>query len=125
MSKTKIKNLPPLSLRLTFAERQKLDRAAGTLTISAYIRGQLFPMPDERKRNFRRPVENEDALHQLLIELGRSNLSNNLNQLAKASHKGTLPAPEETQEKLDQACDDVEEMKKLLVQALGLKGKRR
>ena len=124
MSSTEPKNPPPLSLRLTFAERQRLDKAAGPMTISAYIRERLFHTPDQRKRNFRRPVENEDALSQLLIELGRSNLSNNLNQLARATHRGALPVPDEIQQRLDQACSDVEHMKKLVVQALGLKGKR-
>ena len=78
------KNARVFSLRLTFKERQKLDDAAGPMPIGAYIRERLFDAPDVRARNFRRPVENEELLRGILAEIGRTRLSSNLNQIAKA-----------------------------------------
>jgi len=112
---------PPYSLRLTFEERAQLDRDAGNMPLSAYIRERLFDDPSPRKRTFRRPVENEQLLAQLLSELGTSRLSNNLNQLAKASNSGSLALTPEVEEALNQATKDIEEMKASLIQALGLK----
>ena len=111
---------PPFSLRLTFKERQILEHNAGNMPISAYIREQLFDAPCSRKRHLRQPVKNEKILAQLLSELGQSHLSNNLNQLAKASHIGSLPLTLETEQALNQAADDIKFMRHSLVKALGL-----
>ena len=113
---------PPYSLRLTFEERQLLEKNAGPLPLSIYIRERLFDAPSPRKRAYRKPVKDEAKLAQLLAELGRSNLANNLNQLAKANHSGSLPLTKETEEMLREACADVEALKKLLIEALGIRG---
>ena len=113
---------PPYSIRLTPEERQTLENDAGKMTISAYIRERLFDAPSPRKRAYRKPVKDEAKLAQLLAELGRSNLANNLNQLAKANHSGSLPLTKETEEMLREACADVEALKKLLIEALGIRG---
>jgi hypothetical protein len=117
----KPKYAPPFSLRLTFKERQKLDEAAGPIPIGTYIRDCLFETPDARARNFRRPVENETLLRGLLSKIGCSNLSNNLNQLAKACHKGKIKDPEPVLAQLEEACARIETMQAALFDALGLK----
>jgi len=111
---------PPYSLRLTQEERQRLKHAAGNMPLSAYIRERLFDTPSPRKRSFRQPIKDEETLAKLLTELGQSRLSNNLNQLAKASNSGSLPVTPETEQAIHQACEDVDRMKKYLVKALGL-----
>jgi hypothetical protein len=110
----------PFSLRLTLEERAKLDAGAGTLPLGAYIRQRLFDAPSPRARTFRRPVQDEQALGQVLAALGRSRLSSNLNQLAKAVHNGTLPVSPETEATILAACAQVAEMSGQLVTALGL-----
>ena len=111
---------PTFSLRLTLEERARLDADAGPLPLGAYVRSCLFDAPTTRKRIFRRPVQDEQALSQVLAALGRSRLSSNLNQLAKAVHSGSLPVTEETEQALLEACSLVKAMSGQLVQALGL-----
>lgn len=110
----------PFSLRLSPEERLRLDADAGALPWGDYIRSQLFENPTPRKRTFRRPVQDEQALGQLLAELGRSRLSANLNQLAKAAHSGALPVTPEVHQAILDASRDIRAMSDLLVQALGL-----
>ena len=112
---------PPYSLRLTYEERDRLNLLSGSMPISAYIREQLFDTPSPRKRRLRKVKSDEQMLSHVLSELGRSRLSSNLNQLAKASHTGSLSLTPELEEQLLQACTDIEAMKGLLVDALGIK----
>lgn len=98
----------------------KLDADAGSLPIGAYIRSCLFENPSTRKRKFRRPVQDEQLLVQVLGALGRSRLSSNLNQLAKAIHSGALPVTPETEKAVLLACFQINAMSTHLVQALGL-----
>ena len=120
MTDEKGKYAPPFSLRLTAEERTRLDADAGPLPIGEYIRTQLFETPSARKVRFRRPVQDEQALTQVLGALGRSRLSSNLNQLAKAVHSGSLPVTPETEQAILEACSAVKGMSNNLVQALGL-----
>lgn len=120
MTEDKGKYAPPFSLRLSIEERMKLDADAGSLPIGAYIRSCLFENPSTRKRKFRRPVQDEQLLVQVLGALGRSRLSSNLNQLAKAIHSGALPVTPETEKAVLLACFQVNAMSDHLVKALGL-----
>ena len=120
MTEEKGKYAPPFSLRLSIEERLKLDADAGSLSIGEYIRSCLFENPTTRKVRFRRPVQDEQALVQVLGALGRSRLSNNLNQLAKAVHSGSLPVTPETEQAILAACAAVQNMSGELVKALGL-----
>lgn len=120
MTEEREKYTAPFSLRLTAEERTRLDADAGPLPIGEYIRTCLFESPNIRKRRFRRPVQDEQALSQVLAALGRSRLSNNLNQLAKAVHSGSLPVTSETEQAILKACSDVQAMSGELVKALGL-----
>lgn len=114
---------PPFSLRLTLEERARLDAAAGTLTIGEYIRTQLFDMPSPRKARFRRPVQDDQALTQVLGALGQSRLSSNLNQIAKAIHSGSLPVTPETEAAILEACLEIKSMSNNLTKALGVEVK--
>lgn len=114
------KYAPPFSLRLTAEEREKLDAAAGSQTIGDYIRGQLFDTPSMRKARFRRPVQDDQALSEVLAHLGRSRLSSNLNQLAKAVHSGSLPMTPEVEQAILEACSTIKSMGDHLTQALGI-----
>ncbi len=117
---------PPFSLRLTFEERAILERAAGNMPIGAYVRSRLFDgaVPLRRARG-KRPVKDQRALGQVLGELGKSRLANNLNQLARAANTGSLPVTPETEKALREACGDVREMRDALICALGLPVERR
>ncbi len=112
----------PFSLRLDAEERRKLERLAGNMPISSYIKSVLFP-EDAAKHQRRRKPADADAklLAEVLACLGASRISNNLNQLAKAANSGTLYFDYDTKQDIKRACDDVHVMRMLLMQALGLK----
>lgn len=107
------------SLRITPVQRRRLRSDAGSMTVGQYVRHCLFENPTPQKRVFRRPVQDEKALTQLLGALGKGRLSNNLNQLAKAAHSGSLPLSPETEKALQAACTEVSEIRALVVKALG------
>lgn len=112
---------PPFSLRLSFEERARLERAAAGLPIGAYIRARLFDGEIEpRRTRGKRPVKDQEALGRVLGELGRSRLANNLNQLAHAANSGSLPVTPETEDALREACAEVRRIRADLVKALGL-----
>jgi hypothetical protein len=114
------KSLPPLSLRLTQQERDRLKLEAGQRSLSAYIRARLF---DEkvRTRATHLPNYNEVLLASILAQLGDSHLSQNLHDLAEAAQAGILPLTEETENTLQTACHAVTNMRNDLICALGLK----
>ncbi|MEO1043789.1 MAG: hypothetical protein AAFX52_16025 [Pseudomonadota bacterium] len=117
----------PFSIRFTEEERAWLDSEAGNLPLSAYIRAQLFPshvVMQSARRSKKRPREpqvDHAALATALGHLGRSRLASNLNQIAKAAHIGALPVTPELCADLQDACEDVREMRTALMRALGLK----
>ncbi|MEL7197934.1 MAG: hypothetical protein AAGL10_06430 [Pseudomonadota bacterium] len=112
----------PISVRFTEEERMKLERMAGDLTLSAYVRSRCIGDEAEPHRTRgKRPIQDFEALGRVLGALGRSQLSNNLNQLAKAAHSGTLGLPDETQATIEDAADDIAFIRHELIQALGLR----
>lgn len=112
---------PPFSIRLTFEERAKLQKAAGDLSISAYIKFLLFSgdAPVIRTRG-KTPVKDHKALAEVLACLGASRIANNLNQLAKAANSGSLYLDRETKAQFNAACHDIRVMRQLLMEALGI-----
>lgn len=111
----------PVSLRMTFEEKMRLDREAAGMSLAAYIRWRLFdpnnPPPKSRGKH---PVKDHQALSQLLALLGQSRLANNMNQLARAANSGSLPFTPETERLLTEAAADIAEMRRLLLEALNL-----
>lgn len=109
-----------LSFRLTDAERSQLERLAGDLPLSAFIRSRIFDTP---VRAIRTRVAKPDhrALGQVLGMLGQSGLASSLAQLARAANTGALLVDEETQDALNAACADIAAMRAALMQALGVR----
>lgn len=111
----------PLSVRFTEAERKELECKAGDLTLSAYVRARCIG--DEaaaHRTRGKRPIKDFEALGRVLGALGRSQLSNNLNQLARAANSGTLGLPQETQASIEDASEDIAFIRAALIEALGL-----
>jgi hypothetical protein len=119
-SKTnKTKQAAPFSLRLTFEERARLERMAKGMSLGAYIRQQLLG-DNARKRTSRqrRPTIDRVALAKALSTLGNSRLASNMNQIAKAAHRGTLGVGPELSADLMAACADIQLMRDELMRAL-------
>ena len=91
------------------------------MTLGAYVRSRLFDQsrPAPRRRS-KKPVKDYAALAHVLALLGKSHISNNINQLAKAANTGSLPVTLETERALNDAVQDVATMRRLLLAALNL-----
>lgn len=111
----------PVSLRMTFEEKARLEKDAAGMSLAAYIRWRLFDPanPPPRKRS-KTPVKDHEAVSQLLGLLGQSRLANNVNQLARSAHSGSLPLTPDTEKALNDAASDIATMRSLLIQALNL-----
>lgn len=117
----------PFSIRFTDEERARLKREAGDKTLAAYIRFKLFGQAESRRRS-RRPVRkrhtpsaDQKVFAGVLGELGKSRLASNMNQIAKAAHIGALPVTPELEQDLRDACAALQEMRRSLIAALGIK----
>lgn len=111
-------NSRPMSIRLTFDERAQLEREAGAVPLSDYVRARLF---EGRKRS-RATLSQPDrrALAQLLGKLGALRVAYDLTTLSAAAKSGSLPVAPETESALRRAAGDVTEMKALLMKALNI-----
>ncbi|MCC6829543.1 MAG: plasmid mobilization relaxosome protein MobC, partial [Novosphingobium sp.] len=108
---------PPFSLRLSFEERARLQQQADGMPLGAYIRERLLAEPPRRSRLT--PADRQ-ALLQVLGVLGQSRIANNLNQLAKQAHLGTLPVTPDIEAALTDAIATIATMSEMLVLALVL-----
>ncbi|MCG8695282.1 MAG: MobC family plasmid mobilization relaxosome protein [Minwuiales bacterium] len=128
-SKPKRKAPPPFSIRFTDEERARLERDAGALSLAAYMRLKLFagdePPPTKRKPTRKQYVPSAElaVLGQMLGGLGQSRLASNLNQIAKAANIGALPVSPELEAELLEACAAIQDMRRSLIQALGVKAR--
>jgi hypothetical protein len=123
--------LPPLSLRLTFAERAFLEKKAGSLPLSSYIKNELFggsssgdgPRLGAPGLNMggapRRVHDSTRLLAQVLAKLGDSQLGPSMAELARAASTGSLYVSDLVEGQLVQACADIAEIRLLLLEALG------
>lgn len=112
--------IAPLTLRLTKAERDRLEELATGMTLSAYIRICLFA--EEEKRRKRRPksaIVDKKAAAEALALLGHSQIAHNLSQLAQAAQIGVLVIEERERDQINEAHAQVLLIRDLLVAALG------
>ena len=90
------------------------------MPLGSYIRSRLLNGDGRPRRAYRKPVRDDRMLAELLGELGKARLASNLNQLARAANTGSLPVTEETLKFILTACKDVQQMRTMLMLALGL-----
>lgn len=112
----------PFSIRFTDAERSKLTARSGGMPLGAYIKSCCLSV-DAPRHHKRRPMPKADQrlLAEILARLGASRLPQNLNQIAKHAHLGTLLLDDDLTADLQQACAEVAWMRTQLMAALGLK----
>lgn len=121
MIKHTTKQASPFCLRLTPEERATLEREAAGLPLGEYIKDRVFDENRAKRRTRNKhPVKDHKLLSQLLGELGRARLANNLNQLAKAGNCGLLILTPEVKTALLNACADVRHIRAILMKSLGL-----
>lgn len=112
---------PRLTLRFTMEEIERLKGAAGSMTLSAYVRRQIFgSATTPRTAPSMRPQADQQALARLLGKLGQSGIPDSLVRLARDSRAGCLSVDEETAASIREACAFVRGMREDLVAALGV-----
>ena len=113
----------PFTLRLMPEERAILEHEAAGIPLGEYIRVRALDKNRVKRRaRGKHPVKDHQLLAQLLGELGRMRVANNLNQLAKAVNSGSLALTPETTTAILEACADIREIKETIMQCLGREG---
>ncbi len=112
----------PFSLRLTPEERQELERRAAGMPVGTYARKVLLESGQRaRQRRGRYPIQDRQALAQVLARLGQSQLAQSLDEISRAAGLGALPITPKTEALLAQAACDIAAIKALLMNALGIR----
>lgn len=115
-----------LSVPMTPEQMAELARRAGRSTVSAYVRGQLFPANDNTPVSSNRtrgaaPARDEAALAAILAMLGKTDLGSSLREIARLARLGALPLTTELEADIQMACRDIADIKMLLMKALGIR----
>lgn len=109
--------LPPLSIRVSEAERARLKRDAGNKPLSTYAKERIFRAPPSRAGK----IDDPAALARVLSALGQTELFRNLGTLVQSIEDGDVVLTPQQQEQIGIACAAVLLMRNDLVRALGLK----
>lgn len=109
----------PFSIRLTEAERAFIEKRAGTTPLPTYVREILLGRAAETRRVRQTPLADCKPLAHALAVLGKSGLATSLQSLALMAATGVLYVDGETEAFLRRSCEDVREIRDLLLQALG------
>jgi len=113
-----------ITLRLRLEEYARLERNAAGISLSDYVRSCLFgPNASKRKTRGKFPVKDHKELGQILGELGRMKISENLNHLANSVKSGSLIVSPETEKAIADCCLDIKWICYALIKALGLTAK--
>jgi|GEM_PF-5441079 len=113
----------PLSIRLTLTERAALERRAGGMGLSTFIKSLALEGLPSRAR--RASSADQKLLAQLLGQLGAGGLAASMRDLAAAADSGSLYVDDLVVRRLHDACDDIHAMHLHLLKALGMKPPRR
>jgi len=108
----------PVSIRMSAGERAALAARAGELPVSAYIREVLFGDGQGQPR-VRQDGPDRQLSGRVLAMLGKSGLATTLQSMALMAATGVLYVDEETEAYLRRACEDVRELRDLLMRSLG------
>ena len=98
----------PFTIRLTAEQRALLEHKAAGRPLDEYLRSTAINdnEPDKQRRNMY-PIKDQTVAHQILVELGRSRMPENLAQLAHAAKLGILELTPEESAILLSACADI------------------
>jgi hypothetical protein len=120
--KARKSNPSPLSIYFNWAQIDKLDELRQGQKRGTFIKEVIF---NSGKRLVRRYAETDRILiAKVLAALGKSRISSNINQLAKAANSGSLPVNEEVEKALLKACMTIEWIKVTLIESMGIKPQR-
>lgn len=108
----------PVSIRMSADERAALEARAGGQRLSTYVREVLFG-DGQGQPGLRRDGPDRQLHGRVLAMLGKSGLATTLQSMALMAATGVLYVDEETEAYLRRACEDVRELRDLLMRSLG------
>ena len=108
----------PFSIRLTEAERRRLESEAGSLALGAYVRSRLLDYAARRRTSTL--AADRSLLSQILGKLGRLRLTSSLTDLAAAARVGAVVMTPDLELEVQTACRDLHDLRSMLMRALGL-----
>jgi hypothetical protein len=112
----------PFSIRLSEDERAYLERKAGNKPLGTYARDKLLgDTQTSRKTPPRKQSMDYEMLGRVLAMLGDSELATSLCMLALAAENGSLNVTDEMAETINDAHEDIQEIRLILIRALGLR----
>ena len=122
----KKKRVPPISVRVTEEEKAHLQQMAGAMAVSSFIRHTLLgdeitKRPKRYIKKQRKPSIDHTEIARLLGTFGQSELGRAMLALSLAVQVGDLDVTPDVSNKIEQACDDIHEIKVALIMALGVK----
>ncbi|MCV6601085.1 MAG: hypothetical protein OIF54_05925 [Cohaesibacter sp.] len=100
-------------------ERERIIRAAEGMSVSAYFR-QCIAVAEGKKIR-RSALQNRAGLAQVLALLGQREIADNLKRLRYLADNGALLLEPDTLDQLNKACIHVQEIRRVLVAALGVR----
>jgi hypothetical protein len=124
----KTPQLSPVSVRLNLEERRELERRAGQMPLSRYIRLKLFGERNadwksaRPKRKPQTAPEHKTELARALMQFGQSEVAQNLSDIARVLKLGIVPASDDLIARLETACRDIGDIRELLVKELTKRG---
>lgn len=107
----------PFSIRLTQVELEWIETQAAGQSIGSFIKARAL----DKLRPVRRFPMDQQLLATVLAELGRSRLSQNLNQIATHLNTGTIEVTPGLIDDFREACETIRSMRQILITALGIK----
>lgn len=115
------KRTPPVSIRFSDEERAWLEKRAGSVPVSRYIKDAVLSGSGvKRKPKRQSPVKDHKALARVLSALGRSEIPRTLNYILALTEAGSSMRDMVIEQEMHWMRDDVAAMRADLLKALGL-----
>lgn len=108
----------PFSIRLSAAERTRLEAEAQGIPLGTYIKAKVLGGSAFKRAA---AIEDRQALAQALALLGKTHYASNLNQLAKLANMGALPLTPEVMAELESTLRLIGEVRTLIIKAMGIR----
>ena len=116
------RELSPFTLRLTRAERARLEEMAAGMTLSAYVRACVFAEDTRLRKSHACDASAEKkAMAEALALLGQSRIASNLNQLAHHANLGILIEDDGVKAQISEANAHLSAIRTALMAGLGKK----
>ncbi|MEM7507585.1 MAG: hypothetical protein AAF415_12655 [Pseudomonadota bacterium] len=112
---------PRLTIRLTPEEYAEIKAKAGAKPLATFARELLLAKADRRRNAQVRAVMHDQAAYaRILAMLGASAAVQAFRDAVRGTSNGTLPTSKDIEASLDAVVADIAEIKRLLMQALGV-----